>query len=216
MHRRRFLAGSAAAAGGALAGCGFILGDEPLRVEAQPAGVTASVADERGYDHVGTADQTIERTVTVADQSREIVVTNRVAKYDKSVDLGPIGEVSAAFFTAFTTPQVSVLGETLNPVAHLSTADLAAQLQDRFGDIGSLEPAGDSAVTVLGTETTQTRFEGRVELDGGERVDVYLHLSEPVEHEGDLVIGLGGYPQRLPAEESNVLAMMAGLEHPVE
>ncbi len=215
MDRRAFLAGSAAAAGGALAGCGFILGDEPLRVEADSAGVATSVAAEGGYDHDGTTDQTIDRTVTVADQSRRIVVTNRVAEYSKAVDLGGIGEVRAAFFTALSTPQVSILGETLNPVAHLSTADLAAQLQDRFEEIGSLEPAGDGPVTILGTETTQTRFAGQTQLAAGERIDVYLHLSEPVEHEGDLVIGLGGYPQQLPAEESNIVAMMEALEHPV-
>jgi hypothetical protein len=215
MDRRRFLAGSATMAGGALAGCGFILGNEPLRVEAQPAEVPEAVATEAGYDHDGTSEQTIERTVTVADQSREIVVTNRVAEYSKAVDLGPIGEVRAAFFTALSTPQVSVLGETLNPVAHLSTADLAARLQGRFEEIGSLEPAGESAATILETETTQTRFTGRVRLAGGEQIDVYIHLSEPVEHEGDLVIGLGGYPQQLPAEEATMLAMLDGLEHPV-
>lgn len=216
LDRRRFLAGSAALAAGAFAGCGFILGNEPLSFEAQAARVAPSVAGERGYDHVGTTDQTVEQTITVADQSREIVVTNRVGKYDKSVSLGGIGEVRAAFFTTLSTPQVSVLGESLNPVAHLSTADLAAQLQDRFEDIGSLEPAGESAVTVLGVETTQTRFETRVEIADGQRIDVYIHLSEPVEHEEDLVIGLGGYPQQLPGEESNVLAMLEALEHPVE
>jgi hypothetical protein len=206
----------AATAAGALAGCGFILGDEPLSFEAQPARVGASVVEDTGYEHEGTTDQTIERTITVADQSREVVVTNRIAEYSKSVDLGPIGAVRAAVFTALTTPQVSVLGETLNPVAHLSTADLADRLQNRFEDVGSLERAGESTVTVLGTETTQTRFRTEVTVAAGERIDASLHLSEPVEHEDDLAICLGGYPQRLPAEESNVLAMMEGLDHPVE
>jgi hypothetical protein len=216
VSRRRLLAGSAAAASAALAGCGFILGNEPLRLEAQAARVQPSVAQNGGYDHDGTTDQTIERTVEAAGQSREIVVTNRVAKYSKAVDLGPIGEVRAAFFTALSTPQVSILGETLNPVAHLSTEDLVRQLQERFEDVGSLEPAGESPVTVLGTETTQTRFAGEMQIAAGERIDVFLHLSEPVEHEGDLLIGLGGYPQQLPAEEPTLIALMEGLEHPAD
>lgn len=215
IDRRQFLAGSAVTAGSALAGCGFILGNEPLRLEADAARVPSSVASERGYDYDGTTDQTIDRTVDVAGQTRRIVVTNRIAEYSKAVELGPIGEVRAAFFTAFSTPQVSILGETLNPVAHLSTADLVRQLQSRFDEIGSLEPAGESSITILGSETIQTKFTGRMRIAGGQQIDVSLHLNEPVENEGDLLIGLGGYPEQLPAEESNILAMMEGLDHPV-
>lgn len=214
MHRRTFLAGTATALGAATAGCGFILGEESLAFEADAARVPDSTADGAGYEFQGVADQTIERTFEVADQSRDVRVTNRMAEYEKAVDLGPLGELRAAIFTALSTPQVSVLGQTFNPVAEMSTAELAERIQSRFEDIGSLERDGESTVTILGVETTLTRFTGRTQLPGGQEIDIYLHISEPVDHEDDFVIAVGGYPQRLPGEESNILELTESIEHP--
>lgn len=214
MHRRTFLAGTATALGAGTAGCGFILGEEALAFEADVARVPESIADGAGYDLEGIDDQTIERTFEVADQSRDVTVTNRMAEYEKAVDLGPLGEQRAAIFTALSTPQVSILGQTFNPVAELSTAELAERIQNQFEDIGSLERDGDAAVTILDVETTLTRFTGQTQLAAGQQIDIYLHVSEAVDHEDDFVIAVGGYPQRLPGEESTILELTEGIEHP--
>ncbi|MEF8839671.1 MAG: DUF6517 family protein [Haloarculaceae archaeon] len=214
MHRRTFLAGSAVALAAGTAGCGFILGDEPLEFEAEPASVAESTAGDAGYELQGINEETLEQTFEAAGESRTVTVTNRMAEYEKRVDLGPLGEHRAAIFTALSTPAVSILDESFNPVAKLSTADLAERIQSRFEQIGQLERDDQSAVTIFGTETTQTRFTGQARLAAGQEVDIYLHLSEAVEHEADLVIGIGAYPQRLPGQASSVLAMMEGIEHP--
>lgn len=214
MHRRTFLAGTAAALGVSTAGCGFILGEEALAFEAEVARVPESTAEGAGYQFQGVADQTIERTFEVADQSRDVRVTNRMAEYEKAVDLGPLGELRAAIFTALSTPKVSVLGRTFNPVADMSTADLAERIQSQFEDIGSLERDGESTVTILGAETTLTRFTGRTRLAAGQEIDIYLHVSEPVDHQDDFVIAVGGYPQRLSGEESNILELTERIDHP--
>lgn len=214
MHRRKLLAGAAGALGASTAGCGFILGGKPLSFEADVARVPESIADSAGYDLAGIENQTFERTFEVADQSRDVRVTNRLAEYEKQVDLGPLGEQRAAIFTALSTPQVSILDRTFNPVGELSTADLAERIQNQFEDVGSLERDGETTVTILGAETTLTRFAGRTTLAADQEIDIFLHLSEPVEHEDDFVIALGGYPQRLPGQASNILELTAGIEHP--
>jgi hypothetical protein len=214
MHRRTLLAGTAAAIGTATAGCGFILGEESLSFEAEVARVPESVAEDTGYTFEGVPQQTFERTFEVADQSRTVSVTNRMAEYEKTVDLGPLGELRAAIFTALSTPKVSILGQTFNPVAELSTADLVERIQAQFEDIGSLERDGETTIAMLGTETTLTRFTGRTRLAGDHELDIYLHVSEAVEHEDDFVIAVGGYPQRLPGEESNVMELTEGIDHP--
>lgn len=131
VDRRTFLAGSAVALGAGTAGCGFILGDEPLEFEADQATVAESTAADAGYEFQGVNDQVLERTFEAADQSRSVTVTNRMAEYEKQVDLGPLGEHRAAIFTALSTPQVSILGKTFNPVANMSTADLAERIQSQ-------------------------------------------------------------------------------------
>jgi hypothetical protein len=44
-------------------------------------------------------------------------------------------------------------------------------------------------------------------------VDVYLHLSNPVESGGEFVVGAGAHPQRLADEESEIVSMIAAIRH---
>lgn len=213
MQRRAFLATAGVGVGTATAGCTGLFGEDLTTFEAQPATVPESVARGAGYDLEEMDEQTIERTFEAAGQSQTVRVTNRTAEYEKSVDLGPLGELKAAIFTALSTPQVNVLGRTFNPIDDRSNEELAEMIQDQYADIGGLDVEHEAPVTVLGTDTTETKFAGEIRMEGGEEIDIYLHVSSAVESGEDLVLGVGAYPQQLPAEEDNVLAMLEAIEH---
>lgn len=212
MERRDFLLGCGLTLGVATAGCSGVT-EGLLTFEADPATVPAEVTEEAGYERVGVEDVVIEREVEVAGQTRTVEVTNWRATYEKTLDLGPIGEQRAGLFTALSSPSIEILGRTFNPLADMTASELAQQVQSRYDRISGLEEGPSEPVTILGTETTQTRFSGTMQLESGMEVDVYLHVSDPVEHEGDLVVAAGGYPQKLPDEGEHVLAMMKGIEH---
>jgi hypothetical protein len=216
MNRRTFLAGAGAIAGVSIAGCAQLTGDEPITFEAMPANVPESVLEETGYEEDESNELEIERTFEAAGQEQDVVVTNWQSEYEKSIDLGPLGDRRAAIFTALTTPQVEVVGQTFNPVAEMSTEEIAAEIQDQYEEIGKLEPEDEAPVTILEQETTQTRFSGEVALEGGIKLDIYLHVSEPVTSGDDFVIAVGGYPQQLPGEKEHVLTMMERVEHDTE
>lgn len=211
MRRRELLTGTGLALGTAVAGCSTVLGD--LTFVADTARVAESVSDDTGYELAETTTRTVERTIEVAGQSRDVEVTNELAEYEKQVDLGPLGERRAAIFTVLSTPQISVLGQTFNPVGEMSVAELADRIQSQYDGIYDLERDGEGSVTILGTETTQTRFSGEVEVAAGRRIDAFVHLSEPVADGDDFVVAVGAYPQRLPDEERNILRMMSGIRH---
>lgn len=213
MRRRELIAGAGITLAATTAGCTSVLNDEPVAFEAALAQVPEEVAREAGYELDEFDEQVIERTFEAAGQSQTVQVTNRTAEYEKAIDLGPLGELRAAIFTALSTPKVEVLGRTFNPVDDLSNAELAEMIQDQYADIGDLEVEHESPVTILGTDTTQTKFAGEIRMEGGEEIDIYLHVSSPVESGDDLVIGVGAYPQRLPGEEEHVLTMMEAIEH---
>jgi len=216
-NRRTFLVGTGLVLGTASAGCAALLGDEPIAFEADPATVPEATTDETGYESAGVRTDQIERELEAAGQSRTVQVTNQIAEYEKSVDLGPIGERRAAIFTVLSTPQVEVLGRTFNPVADMSTADLVDMLQDQYEGLEDVERESEGTVTIAGTETTQTKFVAETQLAEGETIDTFLHVSEPVESGDDLLVTVGGYPRQLEAEEEdNVLAMMEGVEHESE
>jgi len=214
MDRRSFLAGTGLALGTVTAGCAALLGNEPLTFAAEPARVPDATAEETGYELDGVREETVERTFEAAGQSRTVEVTNQIAEYQKAVDLGPLGEQEAAIFTVLSTPKVEVIGRTFNPVDGMSTRELADMLQNQYEAIENLEREREGTVTVLGSETTQTQFTAETQLAAGETVDIFLHVSEPVESGDDLIIAVGGYPRQLEAiEEGNVLTLMESVEH---
>ena len=205
--RRTFLATAGAALTATTAGCGVILGNEPARFQASAAAVPASTLESTGYEFVANEDVEIEREFSVAGQSRRVVVTNVLAKHEKSIDLGPLGSQRAAVFTALTTPKAEVLGETFNPIDRMSAADIAEMAQDQYQGVGSLEQRATGDVTINGTTATQTKFATTTTV-AGTSVDVFLPVSEAVGLGSDFLVTFGGYPQRLSGEEANVVRLM--------
>jgi hypothetical protein len=205
--RRTFLATAGTGLAAMTAGCGVILGNEPATFTASAAAVPESTLQQTGYEFVANENMEIEREFSVAGQSRQAIVTNVLAKHERSVDLGPLGSQRAAVFTALTTPKAEVLGETFNPVAEMSATDLAEMAQDQYQGVDKTQQQRTSEVTINGTTTTQAKF-GATTTFAGTSVDVALHVSEAVELGSDFLVTFGGYPQRLSGEEENIIELM--------
>ncbi len=221
--RRSVLGVTALGMASATAGCVSqlpFIGDEELAFTASPAVIPDSVLDETGYDEQELDELVIEESFEAGGQEQDVRVTNWQAEYDKSIELGGIDlsvndDLRAAVCSVLSTPQVNVLGRSFNPVADMSTSELADMAQDRFDDMDGLEPIDETSLTILGDSTTVTEFEGEAELLAeGVTVDLTLHIAEAVEAGDDLVVGVGGYPTQFADEErENVLAMLEGIVH---
>lgn len=212
--RRRLLAGAGTAAVASLAGClGVITGSEPLRFSASAATVPDPVLSETGYSHHRTTENTVERTFEAAGQSRTVEVTNVVAEYDRAVDIPTVGRFQAAVFAALSTPKVEVLGQSFNPVADMSTDEIARTVQERYENVRDLRRQGTSTVGILGEDAEVAEYAGRATLvEGNVQVDVTLLVSEPVPAGEDFVLCLGTYP-RVFDERESITTMMRGVEH---
>jgi hypothetical protein len=212
MNRREVLAGVGTVVAASTAGClGVITGEEPAEFEATPAGVEGAVLEETGYESAGVEEEVIERELEAAGQSREVVVTNYQARYEKTIDMGPLGEQRGAVFTALTTPQVDVLGREFNPVADMSTEELAQQVQQQYEGLQDIEHQEDGEVSIQGSTAVRSTFTASATF-AGEPVDIYLLLTEAVELGEDFVVTVGAYPQQGPDEEQNVLALMEAVQ----
>lgn len=216
--RRSFLAAAAAGAVAGTAGClDFLLGDD-LSFEASPASVGESTLSETGYQERRIREQSMEREFEAGGESRTVDITNYSAEYDKSIDLSLIGGGSqrAATFTAFTTPQAKVLGETFNPIKDMNAADVVEIAQNRYEGFGNLSREGETSATFLGNSVTVVRFTGTAELaESGQEVDVELQVvDEAVKSNGDFALAIGGYPQRLAdRERPDFFTMLEGVQH---
>jgi len=211
MHRRQYVGSLAVACAGSLAGCGFITGSEALTFDASAATASSDALSETGYEEQRVSEQVVTRNFTVADQTRQVEVTNQLARYEREVELGVLGPQRAAVFVTFASPEVEVASQTFNPIEDLSEREILGQFESQYGDIDVGDRVGSQNVTALGQSTELQQFEGTATLAGSE-VDVYIHATK-FEHDGDYVVAVGIYPQRLDGEDENVVVLVEGLEH---
>jgi hypothetical protein len=209
MHTRRatlgVLAGTCATA---LAGCSFL--DDALEQSADPAAVEPSVVDSTSFQHDSLTEQSFEETVEVGGESRDVKLTNWTNRYTTSVSGS---DIEAARFSLFTTPTVSVAGESANPFGRLDREQLLRAMVERVdtGPIERIERAGERTLSVLGGSVTVGEFEAETEQTG---VRLRLHLGDRA-HDGDLLVFLGVHPELLDLS-GDIDTLAESTVHPAE
>lgn len=214
-NRRSFLrAVGALGVAGASAGCvGVITGSEPAEFSSGTATVPASALEGTGYESVGVEALEIDETFSVAGQERRVVVTNRLAQYDKSIELLTGDSYRGALFAVLATPAIEILGRTMNPVAELGSGELARRALAEYEGLGTLREEGTETVTVLGTETEVGLFSTDAEIVAGVTTEVRIHVAEAVRAGEDFVIAIGAYPALASGEADAVRTMMRAIRH---
>lgn len=224
--RRDIVGATTVALVGSMAGCSAIpfLGNEPLEFEATRTVVPASAREDTGYEEQGVTENVIERTFEVAEQTQEVIVTNLQAEYDKAIDVSALTDAPvdqrtrAAIFTVLSTPQVSVLGRSFNPIEDMDSRELADRVQDNFESVENIEQVGEEGALVAGQETTAGEFSADASLsEAPVDVELALHITEAVEVGEDFVVTVGAYPRKVQeTERENVFSMMEAVEQQAE
>lgn len=194
-----------------LSGCALLTGDT-LEFSATKATVSDSATAEAGYEEVSVEPRTINQSFTVADQERDVRVTNWVATYERDLVVGTTPAPGTV--AVLSTPEISIAGQTLNPIGSMSDRELLDRLLEEEGGISDVTHDGTRTATVLGTETEVEMYQGTVEYEG-QQVDVTIHLTR-VNHGGDYVVALGLHPAAMNADQAGIDTMLTGIEHEEE
>lgn len=196
------------------AGCvGVLTGSEPLRVESSPVSVSSAAQSDAGYEEARVTTQELTREVSAAGQTREVVVTNHLAEYSRSVSIGPLGTGEFARFVVVSTPAVEVFDRTFNPVGEMSNRELVELAQDQYQELRNIENAGERRQTVLGSETTVSTFTGDAAVKGTEQtIEVTLHVTRLRDGE-DFIVVIAAHPTLLDGEGERVDTMLGGVQH---
>ncbi|MFB6083327.1 MAG: DUF6517 family protein [Halorientalis sp.] len=194
-----------------LAGCGFLLGTEALTFSASKATVSDAALEETGYEETNVTEKNVSKEFTVAGQTREVVVTNWLAKYEHQVGLEGLGEKRAAVFVAFSSPQIEVAGKSFNPLSGMSEKEILSRFETSYEGVSVDQQTGSRNVSVLGSERAVKRFAGTATL-AGQEVDVVIHASK-FKHGEDYIGVVAIYPERLTGEDDRVVTLLRGLEH---
>lgn len=211
MYTRRRALAIGAVGIGALSGCTQLAsGDGPITREASPAEISSDALDETGHELQEEREETVSREFEVGGETRQVEATNYATVYTKT-----IGDTSTegSLFALVSTPAFKVAGQSFNPVADFTNQEILEFVAGEFGEVSVNESVSETTVTVLGTETTVTKFDAEAAFNG-ERIPVYVHVTS-VENEGDIIIGAGAYPQELEGqEEANITQLYGGISHP--
>ncbi|WP_418282123.1 DUF6517 family protein [Halorubrum sp. DTA98] len=206
--RRHLLSGAGALGLVGITGCL----DDVTEHESRAYGVSESTASDAGYELSSVDRVVIEEPVGIGPLEETVVATNHVVEYEKTLDMGPLGEQRGGVFVTFSTPQVSVFGREFNPVADMDAEELVELVQDGYEGLSEIERDEDDEVEVLGETVSRTRFEAEATFDGSS-VDVDLHVTEAAATDEDLVVTVGVYPRQLRSmEEEHTIAMMEGVD----
>ena len=211
--RRELLAGAGSGLAVGLAGCTGDLTAEGAAFGAVEASLSASVQSETAYTHHRTVEDTVSEQFERFGFTRTVDVTNVIAEYDRAIELGILGmRLQAAVFATLSTPQVRILTRTFNPVAELSSLEIAEMIQERYENIDNAVEDGTFDTDVAGQSTTVTRFTADARLiELGQSVEIYLYVSEAVEVGDDFVVTVAAHPRAFGREEPLVRTLMAGV-----
>lgn len=198
-------------------GCtGLVFGDG-MSLEAEPAAVSDEALSGTEFQLGDTQTVRINETVSVAGQERTIRATNHVAIYNRTVDIGPLSGQVGAFVLA-STPDYTVAGRSLNPVAGMSNRELVerfrGQLEGQLGGLENLRAVDNRTEPVLGGAAEVTTFAAETQYQG-RTVTVNIHVTK-VRHEDDVIVAIGVHPEALQQQAPEVFTLMRGIEHPAE
>lgn len=189
------------------AGCSAITG-QPTTFTASDVSVSEAAKSDTGYSLQNRSTQRIERTFA----GQKVVVSNKLAEYARTVEAPVFGDTKIARFTVFATPAVEVAGQgPFNPVADLNNTQLVLRLQAQYEAVSNVRFESNRTQTMLGQETTVSKFRADARTVGGTQVEVFIHITK-VQHGDDFVLAVAVHPTRVE-EQQKVNAMLRGVQH---
>lgn len=210
VSRRDLLATAGPALAAATAGCSLLFGSGTT-FSATTATVSEDARSGTGYEEVAVEDVVVERTFSAAGQERTVEVVNRVARYERRVDLPALPAQRAAAFVVLASPKIELFDRTFNPIGDMSNRELLAMVQDRYTGLEVGSRVGSTEASMLGQTTTVEQYDGTATLAGAS-VDVFVHVAR-VEHGEDFVVAIAIYPRLLDDETGTVTTLIEGIEH---
>ncbi|WP_430505248.1 DUF6517 family protein [Haloparvum sp. PAK95] len=178
-----------------------------LSFAASPATVDEAALDEANYTGQAPEQVTINETVEVAGMSKQVSATTWTASY--------AANDTPATLVVASTPDATVAGQSVNPIARLTGKELLQRVAQEIGnrdqvDLEDVEVVQRENREILGTQTEVTTFATTASTEQGD-VPIRIHLAS-VSHQGDAVVLVGVHPEEVD-ERSTQLTLMESVDH---
>lgn len=200
----------------ATAGCVGLVFGENVEMDGEPAGVSDEALAETDFEFAEYRTIYVNESIDVGGQTRYVNATNHLMVYNRSAGLDRFDR-DVGGFVVVSTPDVSIAGRSVNPVARLSHREIVdrfrGDLESEVGTLGNLSFVSERTEPVLGYAADVSTFETDTTVEG-QNVTLYVHVTT-VKHEGDMIVGIGVHPEALAQQAPEIHRLMRGIEHPV-
>lgn len=219
MNRRRALTLIGAVGVTGLAGCTGENGE--FNYAASPAMIPEG--EREGYEAEEPREIEFNETVGFSGVERDVHISTWSAAYASPEDQTSV--------FVFSTPNVEVAGQSVNPLARLEGADLIARVIDEgLGQAGGdmalqeIEQEDEIAIPVLGEERTVPVFSAVLEAQGSSssqiegaqngEIPIQLYLLS-ITHGEDVLLSVGFHPAAVD-NRADIESLLSSIEHPAE
>ncbi|WP_396610287.1 DUF6517 family protein [Haloferax sp. S1W] len=196
---------------------------------AEPATIPAAAYEAHGYVHGNTTLVPLSQRVGIGPVSRTVGAEVWVSGYSKTT-----ADDAVTGLAVISSPNVEVVGQSVNPLASLGNRELVragldlltdAQTLGNISEVNGLREVDAQPVTMLGTEAELVTYAATVVVEPGETtvdgetvpheggtVDVRIHLAT-VEHDGDVIVVVAVHGADVN-ERDAIVELAGAVEHP--
>lgn len=176
---------------------------------ADPAEIDGGALGDAGYEHAEPEAIELDERFEIAGEGVDVEIRSWIAGYERSTGDG--------LLLVASTPDATVAGQSVNPLARLSGTELVTRILETSGegdgDLRDVEEVATEERTILGEQATVRSYEGVMDTDAGE-VPIAFHLAT-VTHDEDVIVLLGVHPQEID-ERQTQLELMETVHHGTE
>lgn len=186
---------------------------QPIEGTASAATVDGDARSAAGLEEVAVESGRVNRTGSI-DLSGDVEMESdyRVrATAQRAVYRTPDRDPPSVF-AVHSVPLVSPesIDLDIDPLGDRSTREVVGLVQGVYADVGDLEHVENESATLLGAETTLSKYATTAALEGG-TVDVVVYVAS-VRHDGDVVRAVAVVP-RAADDLGTVRRLLAAVEH---
>jgi|GEM_PF-517016 len=126
---------------------------------------------------------------------------------DEETDIGLEGDSDGSIVTVVSTPEISVLGQSVTHLEGMDSEELLSEFGIDAG--GDIEEADSATLEILGEKRSVDRFVGSFE---GQPFDVEIVMTA-FGYDGDYLVAVSSYPNELENEREHAETLLTSLEH---
>lgn len=180
--------------------------DGTLSFSAEPISLPSDVVADSGYELDADESVSLETSVTVSDQSRDIDMEVHKLSLTRSFEGSALGTV-----VLLSVPQAEIGDRRIDLAAEAGPESLLEQAHGPTQNLYLERAVAERSAEILGETRTVSVFNGSAAVNGSQESARIHHVT--ADHEGDTIVGIAVLPRTAATDDAAVIALFESVQH---